>query len=86
MILVAGAAVRLAWWDSATGPFYASQTTVLWIDKLFRTGTFGQAWLDTLHRFQVNWTHESAVVLPVAAGFQRLLGPSFHLPLVIGAF
>jgi hypothetical protein len=48
--------------------------------------TVWRDWKTALGRTQVNWMHESAVMMPVAVAMQAVLGPSLHLQLLVGAF
>lgn len=69
----------------ATAPFWFAETEPLYVARMFRLGTFWAEWRRALGNLQVGWLHDSPLMLPVAGAFQRLLGPSFHLPLLIGA-
>ncbi len=87
VILAGAAAMRLAWWRSGvTAPFWFSETEPLHFAKLLQLGTTWSVWRQSWQNFQVGWLHDSPLTLPVALAFQWLLGPSFHLPMVIGAF
>ncbi len=67
--------------------FAPTLSSVLEIDRHFTQGTFWRAWSDTFYSIQgLSLVERSAVMLPVAAAFQRLLGPSFALVPIIGCF
>ncbi|TMB23509.1 MAG: glycosyltransferase family 39 protein [Deltaproteobacteria bacterium] len=87
LVLTGAVAMRLAWCRSdLTAPFWFPEAETLHVAKLLQSGTAWSAWRRSWGNFQVGWLHDSPLMLPVALAFQRVLGPSFHLPLVIGAF
>jgi hypothetical protein len=86
VILAFGTLVRTVGWDDQITPvFYASEIAQLHAAKLLEQKALWAAWTRLLHTYQVAWTHESAIVLPVHVLLQRLLGPSFGLPVLVGA-
>jgi hypothetical protein len=85
-IVAAALAMRLAGPTSLTAPWWFAEKTPLEVAKLLHEGTTWLHWRATLRNVQVIWLEESAVLLPVAVAMQRLLGPSFELPLFFGAF
>jgi 4-amino-4-deoxy-L-arabinose transferase-like glycosyltransferase len=68
-----------------TAPFWFSETEPLHVAKILQQGTFWKTWRDTLRNVQVGWLHDSPLMLPVVTAVQLLLGPSFALPLFVGA-
>ena len=86
VILAFGALVRTVGWDDQITPvFYASEVSQLHVAKMLDAGAFWATWTHLLRTYQAAWPHESALVMPVYVLFQRLLGPSFGLPLLVGA-
>jgi hypothetical protein len=86
LIVVAAAFTRLVGArDWLTVPFSFSELTPLYVADMIDRGTL---WPEVLRRFtqyQAGSIDKSATVLPVAATAQLLLGPSLHLPVLIGA-
>jgi hypothetical protein len=69
-----------------TAPVSFSALIPLDVGKMLGTGTLVPQWLALFREFQSGAIQNSAMLLPVAAVFQVALGPSLHLPLLIGAF
>ena len=87
LVLTGGVLTRVLWWRSGlTVPYWFSQTTPLYVAKALGQGGLWAQWIQLLTMYQVSWTHESATVAPVAVLFQLAFGPSFHLPVLVGAF
>jgi hypothetical protein len=89
LLLTLGGALSMRTLGASAGltpPFWFSQTEPLYVHEILRREAFWTTWLETFRNFQVGWLHDSPLMLPVAAAFQRLLGPSFELPLLLGAF
>src|SRR5437870_4328482 len=87
LVLAGGLLTRVLWWRSGlTAPYWFSQTTPLYVAKALAQGGLWTQWTRLLTTYQVSWTHESATVMPVAVVFQLLFGPSFHVPVLVGAF
>ena len=87
VILLGALLARTLGWDRPLNlPYWFAQTTPLYVAELLKQGTFWQWWGDLFTVYQQTEPHLSAVMLPVAAGFQLLLGPSLHLPVLVGAF
>jgi hypothetical protein len=87
-VIVAGAAftrlVGARTW--LTVPFSFSELTPLFVADMIDRG---RLWTEALARFtqyQAGSIDKSATILPVAAAFQLVLGPSLHLPVLVGAF
>jgi hypothetical protein len=74
----------------ATSPqqprFYFSQVSTLYVADALQAPDLARRWLGLLGSLQVNWEHDSPIQAPVAAAFQRVLGPSIELPTYVGAF
>jgi hypothetical protein len=86
VILAFGTLVRTVGWDDQITPvFYASEVPQLHVGKMLDSGAFWATWTQLLHTYQAAWPHESAIVMPVYVLLQRLLGPSFGLPVLVGA-
>jgi hypothetical protein len=86
LVLAGALGQRLVGWDSALTPvFWFSEISTLYVDSMLRAGTLWAAWLERLRLTQAVAPHDSAVVLPVLAGFQALVGPRFGLPVLGGA-
>ncbi len=78
---------RTFWWDQAiSAPWWFGQVTPLYVAEMLETGHFWRQWLDSLLHFQPVYVHQSAAMIPVATAFQVVLGPSIHLPVLVGAF
>ena len=87
LVLTGALLTRVLWWRSGlTVPYWFSQTTPLYVAKALGQGSLWTQWTRLLRTYQVSWTHESATVMPVAVVFQLVFGPSFHLPVLVGAF
>src|SRR5438477_333754 len=87
LVLAGAVLTRVLWWRSGlTVPYWFSQTTPLYVAKALGQGGLWAQWTRLLTMYQVSWTHESATVMPVAVLFQLAFGPSFHLPVLVGAF
>jgi len=94
LVLLGAAAVRTVGYAGEHQPqWWFSQVTALWLDRMLHRGGLLAQWLQLVQgpaqgaeTTQLSWTHTSALMLPVAALFQVALGPSFHLPLLIGCF
>ncbi len=86
-VIVAGAAfTRLVGARSwLTVPFSFSELTPLYVADMIDRGTLWQEVLARFTQYQAGSIDKSATVLPVAASFQLVLGPSLHLPVLIGA-
>src|SRR5689334_18434014 len=68
-----------------TVPFSFSALTPLFVADMIDRGVLWQEILARFHEYQAGSIDRSATVLPVAATFQLVLGPSLHLPVLIGA-
>jgi hypothetical protein len=87
LVLTVAVLTRTVGYDSGlTAPASLSALTPLEVGKMLADGTFRSQWLALCREFQSGAIQNSAMLLPVAAAFQVVLGPSLHLPLVIGAF
>src|SRR5207249_4961207 len=87
LVLTGALLTRVLWWRSGlTVPYWFSQTTPLYVAKALGEGGLWAQWTRLLRTYQVSWTRESATVMPVAVAFQLVFGPSFHLPVLVGAF
>jgi hypothetical protein len=86
VILAAAAFTRLVgarqW---LTVPFSFSELTPLYVADMIDRGVLWQEVLARFGQYQAGSIDKSATVLPVAAAFQLALGPSLHLPVLIGA-
>src|SRR5262249_40407350 len=69
-----------------TAPYYFSETVPVYVAQALEWGNLWAQWKRLLTVYQVYWVQESATVMPVAVAFQLVFGPSFHLPLLLGAF
>ena len=76
----------LGWRSDLTVPYWFSETTPLYVAKALAQGGLWAQWTQLVTSYQVTWTHESATIMPVAVAFQLVFGPSFHLPVLVGAF
>src|SRR5262245_58122630 len=86
VILAFGTLVRTVGWNGQLTPvFWFSEIAQLHAATLLEQKAVWAAWTKLLHTYQVAWTYESAIVLPVYVLLQRLLGPSFGLPVLVGA-
>jgi hypothetical protein len=86
-VLVVAAGVRLVGWDSALTPvFWFSEISTLYLDQWLRHGGLWEVWQGRLHAMQVLVPHDSAIVLPVLAALQTIVGVRFGLPVLAGAF
>ncbi len=86
LIVVVAMLLRLVGWDWATTPlFWFCEISTLHIDHEMRDGTLWANWIRELHETQVIGPHDSAIMLPVIAAFQMLIGPRFGLPALTGA-
>ena len=87
LVLAGAVLTRVLWWHTGlTAPYWFSETTPLYVAKALGQGGLWAQWTPLLTKYQVAWTHESATVAPVAVLFQLAFGPSFHLPVLVGAF
>src|SRR2546425_1277493 len=87
LVLAGAVLTRVLWWHTGlTAPYWFSETTPLYVAKALGEGGLWAQWTPLLTKYQVAWTHESATVAPVAVLFQLAFGPSFHLPVLVGAF
>jgi hypothetical protein len=66
------------WWFSAT--------TTLWAAEALARGDLANQWVHLLRNTQAQSLEQSAVMMPVSTAFQAVLGPSFHLPQLVGVF
>lgn len=71
--------------ETLTAPFWFSEVPTLYVADALRRGTAWQQWIAQLSNFQTQWTHQSAIAWPPLVAAQLLLGPSFGLPLLVGA-
>jgi hypothetical protein len=87
VILAAAAFTRLLgareW---LTVPFSFSELTPLFVADMIERGVLWQEALARFGQYQAGSIDKSATVLPIAATFQLVLGPSLDLPVLIGAF
>lgn len=87
LILLAALLTRTLGWDQPiNAPHWFSQATPLYVAEALQHGHLWEQWLKLLQTFQLTRPHESAVMMPVATAFQIVLGPSIHLPVLVGAF
>lgn len=86
VVLAAAILTRTLWYAGETPRFWFSETATLHTAAKLAEGTVWRDWKTALGRTQVNWTHESALMMPVAVAMQAVLGPSLHLQLLVGAF
>ena len=87
LILLGALLARTLGWDRPLNlPYWFAQTTPLYVAELLREGTFWSWWRHLFTVYQQTEPHLSALMLPVAALFQVVLGPSIHLPVLVGAF
>ncbi len=86
VILTAAAFTRLVgartW---LTAPFSFSELTPLFVADMIDRGVLWHEVLARFTEYQAGSIDKSATVLPVAAALQLLLGPSLHLPVLVGA-
>ncbi len=86
-ILAFAILLRTIGWNQAwNSPHWFSQAMPLVVADLWEGSTFGEYWVSLLTRYAFSVPYQSAVMLPVAALFQKVLGPSIHLPVLVGAF
>jgi hypothetical protein len=86
IVVTIALAVRVVGWDAAWTPaFWFSETSTLFVDRWMRVGALWSHWMDELKSTAVLHPHDAAMVLPVLAGLQSLLGPRFGLPVLSGA-
>jgi hypothetical protein len=86
-ILLGALLARTLFWDRPLNlPYWFAQTTPLYVAELLKQGTFWQWWGHLFTVYQQTEPQLSALMLPVATLFQVLLGPSLHLPVLVGAF
>jgi 4-amino-4-deoxy-L-arabinose transferase-like glycosyltransferase len=78
--------MRTLWYAGEVPRFWFAETMTLQVAAGQAENSLWEQWKTSLGRTQVNWTHESALMIPVAAAMQRWLGPSLHLQLLVGAF
>jgi len=76
----------IGWNRGLNAPFWFAQYTPVYVAKMLKDGAFWQTWRRSLTAYQVTVTHDSAWILPVSTAFQAVLGPSLHLPVLVGAF
>jgi len=69
-----------------TVPFSFSELTPLYVADMIDRGTLWQEMIARFTQYQAGSIDKSATILPVAATFQLVLGPSLHLPVLVGAF
>ncbi len=87
LVLTVAVLTRTVGYDSGlTAPTSLSALTPLDVGKMLADGTLRTQWLALFREFQSGAIQNSAMLLPVAAAFQVVLGPSLHLPMMIGAF
>jgi len=86
VVLAVAILTRTLWYAGETPRFWFSETATLQSAAALSQGTVWQQWKTALGRTQVNWMHESALMMPVAVAMQAVLGPSLHLQLFVGAF
>jgi hypothetical protein len=87
LVLTAALLTRVLWPRSMlTVPYWFSETMPVYVARALELGNPWAQWTRLLNAYQVYWVQESATVMPVAVVFQFVFGPSFHLPLLMGAF
>ena len=90
LIVIVALLMRIVGWnDGLNAPFYASQTTALYVDLALEQGDLWDQWLKLFrngHTIGTSWPHDSPIVMPVSIVFQMIFDPHFHLPVIIGAF
>lgn len=86
VIVAFAVAVRvLAWNDHATPVLWFSEMPQLHVAAMREDGALWSVWTKLLRSYQGIWAHDSAIGLPAFAVLQRVLGPSFGLPVLVGA-
>lgn len=86
VVLAVAIALRTVGWDDGlTPPFWFSQASTIWIDRMLERGAVWASWRSAFQLTQVGWAHDSVFTLPVMAALQALLGPRFGLPVLGGA-
>jgi hypothetical protein len=76
----------IGWNDGLNAPFWFSEVSTLYIEKILRERTWWSHWTASLKSYQVGWAHDSAIMFPVLLTVQGVLGPRFHLQVLVGAF
>ncbi|HVH08084.1 MAG TPA: hypothetical protein VNE71_18985, partial [Myxococcota bacterium] len=77
-VIVVALLTRTLWYAGEVPRFWFAETMTLQVAAGQAENSLWEQWKTSLGRTQVNWTHESALMLPVAAAMQRWLGPSLH--------
>jgi hypothetical protein len=86
IVVTVALGVRVVGWDAAWTPaFWFAQVSTLYVDFWTRVGVLWTHWLEQLKSTTVLGPHDAALVLPVLAGLQALVGPRFGLPVLCGA-
>ena len=87
VILVVALGLRLVGWSSGLTPaFWFSEISTLFVDHWIRTDALWTTWVRLLRETAVLGPHDAALVLPVLAGVQAVMGPRFGLPILAGGF
>jgi hypothetical protein len=86
VVAVALVTRTIGYGSGLTAPASLSALIPLDVGKMLADGTLETQWLALFREFQSGAIQNSAMLLPIAAAFQEMLGPSLHLPLLIGAF
>ena len=87
LIVAAAMALRIVGHTAPGEPrWWFSASTTLWAARALETGDLWKQWLGLLRTTQVQSLDRSAIMMPVSVAFQALLGPSWHLPQIVGAF
>ena len=87
VILLVALVLRFVGWSSALTPaFWFSEISTLHVDHWLRTHTLWDVWVRLLGETAVLGPHDAALVMPVLAATQALVGPRFGLPILSGAF
>jgi hypothetical protein len=86
VVVAVGLGLRTVGWDDGiTPPFWFTQASTLWIDRMLTRGTVWSSWIADFKQTWVGAAPESIFQLPVMAGLQAALGARFGLPVLGGA-
>ncbi len=87
LVIAAALGLRIVGYTDPQEPrWWFSASTTLWAGQALATGDLGRQWTHLLQTTQAQSLERSAILMPVSTAFQALLGPSFHLPQLVGAF
>jgi hypothetical protein len=86
-IMTVAIALRLVGWSSGLTPaFWFSEISTLHVDHWLRTHTLWATWTRLWSETAVLGPHDAALVVPVIAAVQAVVGPRFGLPILAGGF